>query len=155
MVRRILENHGRKLLRYAGVSCVGITAGQLLLYFFFVVLDLRAVLANTLAVAIATVPSYILNRAWVWGKSGGHSVTSEILPFWGLAFIGLMLSNVFVHFAEQRWESWLVVNGANMLAFGLIWIVKYIVLERALFRDEPAPTEVDGFEALKSAKTPV
>ena len=106
MVRRILREHWVKLLRYAGVSCIGVTTGQALLFVFYEVLEWEAVVANTVAVAIATIPSYVLNRAWVWGKSGNHSVTTEILPFWGMAFLGLILSNVFVYAVEQRWESW-------------------------------------------------
>ena len=153
MVRRILKNHGRKLLRYAGVSFVGVSAGQLLLYLFHVTLELEPVLANTMAVAISTIPSYVLNRAWVWGKSGGHSVTSEVLPFWGLAFIGLMLSNLLVHLAEQRWDSWVVVNAANLLAFGVIWLVKYVVLDRVLFSGDHVSGGVDAIESVDAAET--
>lgn len=140
MVRRIIRAHGRKLLRYAGVSCIGVLAGQTLLYVLYDVVELQAVLANTIAVAVATIPSYVLNRAWVWGKSGGHSVSAEILPFWGMAFLGLMLSNVLVHLAEQRTDWWVIINGANLLAFGVLWIAKYILLDRVLFAAEPTAT---------------
>lgn len=133
MVRRILKAHGRKLLRYAGVSAIGVTAGQALLFLLYTVADLHAVLANTLAVTIATVPSYLLNRAWVWGKSGGHSVTAEILPFWGMAFLGLLLSNMLVAVAERQSDWWLIINAANLTAFGLLWVAKYVLLDRVLF----------------------
>ncbi len=139
MVRRILNEHGAKILRYAGVSCVGVTTGQLLLYFFFATLGWRAVVANTLAVAIATIPNYLLNRAWVWGKSGGHRLGAEILPFWSMAFVGLLLSNVLVRLAEQRWDSWVAINLANLVGFGMIWVVKYVVLDRVLFGAQAAP----------------
>jgi putative flippase GtrA len=145
MVRQLLDNHGKKLLRYAAVSCVGVTAGQLLLFLFYEVFGLRAVLANTLAVAIATVPSYLLNRAWVWGKNGNHSFTAEIVPFWGMAFVGLLLSNVLVHLAEQRSAAWWVINGANLAAFGVIWILKFVVLEKVLFaQNDPSPACATG-----------
>lgn len=140
MVRRIIRDHGRKLLRYAGVSCVGVLAGQTLLFVLFDVVGLKAVLANTIAVAVATVPSYVLNRAWVWGKSGGHSVSAEILPFWGMAFLGLVLSNVLVHYAEKQTDWWVVINGANLAAFGVLWIAKYVLLDRVLFAAEPTAT---------------
>ena len=133
MVRRILRAHGRKLLRYAGVSAIGVTAGQTLLFIFYGVAEMHAVLANTLAVAIATVPSYVLNRAWVWGKSGGHSVTAEILPFWGMAFLGLLLSNLLVAIAERQSDWWLMINAANLAAFGVLWVAKYVLLDRVLF----------------------
>lgn len=149
MFRRIIKDHGRKLLRYAGVSFLGVTTGQLLLYLFYVVFELHHVVANTLAVAIATIPSYLLNRAWVWGKSGGHSAKSEVLPFWALAFISLVLSNLLVHLAENQWSSWAGIQAANLSAFGLVWTAKYVVLDRILFRDESAICIVDEIETVK------
>jgi putative flippase GtrA len=136
MVRQILNQHGARLIRYAGVSVVGVVAGQTLLFVFYQVLGWQAIVANSLAVAVATVPSYLLNRAWVWKKAGAHSFGAEILPFWGMAFLGLMLSNLFVHLVERRWESWILINLANLSAFGLLWIVKYMVLDRVLFAVE-------------------
>ena len=133
MVRQILNEHGARLIRYAGVSVVGVLAGQTLLFVFYQVFEWKALVANSLAVMLATIPSYLLNRAWVWKKAGAHSFGAEILPFWGMAFLGLVLSNVLVHLVEQRWGSWVLINLANLAAFGLLWIVKYMVLDRVLF----------------------
>ncbi len=135
MVRRILDEHGQKLIRYAGVSVVGVTTGQTFLFLFYRVFGWDAVVANTAAVTIGTIPSYLLNRAWVWGKDHAHSVTREIIPFWSMAFLGLVLSSVLVHLVEQRWENWVLINGANLFAFGLLWIVKYVVLDRVIFAE--------------------
>lgn len=153
MVRRIINNHGRKLLRYAGVSCIGVTAGQLLLFLFYEVVGLRAVLANTAAVAIATIPSYLLNRAWVWGKNGDHSLTAEIIPFWGMAFVGLLLSNLLVHIAEQRSDAWWLINGANFVAFGVVWMAKYVVLDQVLFRHEDEAGQAGTNETVATVET--
>lgn len=133
MLIQFFQEHGRRLLRYAGVSVVGVICGQSLLLLFYRGVGLGAAQANVLAVTIATVPSYLLNRAWVWGKSGTHSVRAEIVPFWGMAFLGLALSTVLVHFAEQASGSWVLVNGANLAAFGSLWIAKYLLLDRVLF----------------------
>lgn len=143
MVRRILQEHGQRLLRYAGVSCVGVASGQTLLFVFYAVLDWNAVTANTVAVAISTIPSYVLNRAWVWAKTGNHRVTTEILPFWGMAFLGLILSNVLVHLVETRSDSWIFINGANLAAFGSLWVAKYVLLDRVLFRAEVVQAPVE------------
>lgn len=136
MVRQILDQHGAKLIRYAGVSVIGVTTGQSLLFVFYEVFGWRALVANSLAVAIGTIPSYVLNRAWVWKKRSSHSFRAEILPFWGMAFLGLVLSNVLVAIVERRWDSWVLINLANLAAFGVLWIAKYMVLDRVLFRIE-------------------
>ena len=153
MVRRIINNHGRKLLRYAGVSCVGVTAGQLLLFFFYEVVGLRAVLANTAAVAIAPSPRYQRQRAWGWGKNGDHSLTAEIIPLGGMACVGRWLSNLLVHFAEQRSDAWWLINGANFVAFGVVWVAKYVVVDQVLFRHEDEADQAGATDTVASVET--
>ena len=144
MVRRILDQHGARLIRYAGVSVVGVAAGQTLLFLFYGVFGWGAVVANTTAVTLATIPSYLLNRTWVWKKAGAHKLATEILPFWGMAFLGLVLSNVLVAIVEKRWDSWLLINVANLSAFGVLWVAKYMLLDRVLFRPEAEPIGMES-----------
>ncbi len=130
-----LRSNYEKLLRYAGVSVIAVICGQTPLYVFNEPLDRSAVTANILAVTLATIPSYLLNRTWVWGKTGSHSVTAELLPFWGMAFLGLVLSTLLVHLVEQQSDAWVLANLANLFAFGVLWIAKFFVLDRVLFVD--------------------
>ena len=146
-IRIFFQDHGTKLLRYAGVSVIGVLCGQTLLFLFNEPLGLSAVMANLLAVTIATIPSYVLNRAWAWGKSGNHSVTAEMLPFWGMAFLGLMLSTVFVHFAEQASDHWVWANIANLGAFGILWVAKFFVLDRVLFAHDDVGSDTSPVES--------
>lgn len=136
MLSKLIEQHGRRLLRYAGVSVIGVICGQTLLFLFYESAGLGATSANVLAVMIATVPSYLLNRAWVWGKSGGHSVRAEIVPFWGMALLGLVLSTVLVSVVHRFSDAWVMINAANLAAFGSLWLAKYVILDRVLFADE-------------------
>ncbi len=136
MLSKLIEQHGRRLLRYAGVSVIGVICGQTLLFMFYEALGLGATSANVLAVMIATIPSYLLNRAWVWGKSGGHSVRAEIVPFWGMALLGLVLSTVLVSIVHRFSDAWVMINAANLAAFGSLWLAKYVILDRVLFGDE-------------------
>ena len=41
---------------------------------------------------VATIPSYFLNRMWVWGKGGRSHVMKEIVPFWVMSAIGITVS---------------------------------------------------------------
>ena len=45
-------------------------------------------LANVIATAVGTVPSFELNRRWVWRKTGKRSLRGEVGPFWVLSFRG-------------------------------------------------------------------
>ena len=48
--------------------------------------------ANVVATAVGTVPSFELNRRWVWGKTGAGRCSPRSGPFAALSFAGLVLS---------------------------------------------------------------
>lgn len=126
-----------KLLRYAAVSVVTVPVGQLLLLFFLETVDMRPFLANLVAVTIATIPNYLLNRYWVWNKRGTSSVRTEVIPFWAIAFLGLVLSTVLVAIASQFTDLTIVFLAVNLCAYGVLWVFKFFVLEKYLFGKTP------------------
>jgi putative flippase GtrA len=122
-----------KLLRYSMTSVVGVVLGQSLLQLFYSVLDWPAVAANVAATTISTGPVYLINRYWVWKKKTGNSLRREVVPFWGMSFLGLALSSLIVYVVERRTEAPLAISLANLSGFGVLWVAKFIVLDRVLF----------------------
>ena len=107
-------------------------------------LGITAWVANVLATAIATVPSYHLNRRWTWGRRNASDPWREVLPFWALAFAGLVLSTIFVGIADG-WAAGAHLSGAprsamviaaHLSGFGVLWGVQFVLLERVLFGRE-------------------
>ena len=115
------------------VSVVAVACSQAILWTGHGILEWDPVMSNVVAVAISSVPSYLLNRAWVWGKTGAHDVWREIVPFWVFAFAGLGLSVLFVWAAAKWSEATVVVSIANLSAFGILWVARYIILDQLLF----------------------
>lgn len=134
-----------KLAKYSAASLVGVTVGQSCLYLFYEVLDLPGIVANLLAVAISSIPAYLINRYWVWQKRDRNSLRREVVPFWGMAFLGLILSSIAVAVVDDRTDSALAIAVANMAGFGVLWVAKFIVLDKVLFAEigrdpaEPPP----------------
>jgi putative flippase GtrA len=135
---------GKKAVRYTLVSVVSVMVSQAVLFVTYGVLQLAsAVPCNILATAVATVPSYYLNRRWAWGKTGRSHMWKEIVPFWALAFLGLALSILAVDIAEteapkitsSHLGTAIIVNFAALAAWGVIWIGKFIIFNRLLFID--------------------
>jgi putative flippase GtrA len=122
-----------KLIRYSMTSVVGVVLGQSLLQLFYTVLDWPGVAANVVATAISTGPVYLINRYWVWKKKSGNSLRREVVPFWGMSFLGLLLSSIIVWFVEQRTDAAVAISLANLAGFGVLWVAKFIVLDRVLF----------------------
>jgi len=135
----------QKFLRYSAASVVGVVVGQSMLYLFDEGMDLHAALANFLAVAISSVPAYLINRYWVWQKNDRNSFRREIAPFWAMAFLGLVLSTIAVTWVDDRTDWQPAVQMANLAGFGVLWVAKFVVLDKLLFvqvgRDpaEPPP----------------
>ena len=107
-------------------------------------LGLAAWMANVLATAVATIPSYHLNRRWTWGKRDASDLWREITPFWVLSFTGLVLSTIAVALADS-WTRGIHITSptvhtavlftAQLSGFGLLWIAQFVLLDRVLFAD--------------------
>ncbi len=123
-----------KLLRYSGVSVIAVLVTQSCLWLGLAVIKWPALAANIFAVTIGTVPAYLMNRSWVWGRRDSHSVREEILPFWLYSLLGLVMSTTLVALADIWFTSTAVLMLANLLAFGGLWVGKFFVLEKVLFK---------------------
>ena len=134
---------GTKPIRYAAVSVVAVIFGQSVLLLCTVVLDLSPVLSNVISVTMGCIPSYTLNRYWVWGKRGRNHFWREVVPFWVLALIGLGFSTLLVAIASGWSDAAWVVSAANLTAFGTLWVAKFLILDAVLFRIAPATAGSD------------
>lgn len=133
----------KRLFRYSMVSVITTIFALGLLGLFFGVLKLAsAAMCNLLATAITTVPSYYLNRAWAWGKTGKSHLTKEIIPFWAVAIISAALSTLVVHLAATAAHHathshallTLVVEAANFTTYGVLWVSKFWLFNKVLFK---------------------
>ena len=142
VVLRLWDSYGLKFFRYCGVSAFNVVFGQGLLFLFYSVLDWPAWGANVSAVCISAGPAYWMSRHWVWEQRGAHSVRDEIAPFWGMALLGLVISTFAVDWASGRWpDSGIAVQVASILAFGAVWVFKFVILEKVMWKQ---PAEVHG-----------
>ena len=107
-----------KFVRYSGVSVVAVVTTQLTLFVCQHRLGWPPVSSNITATAVGAVPAYLLNRRWVWGLTGSHSLRREIVPFWTYTFLGLLVSTALVAAAAAIWGTTLAVNVANLVAWG-------------------------------------
>jgi len=101
--------------------------------------------SNILAVCIASVPYYYLNRAWAFGKTGRSHLLKEVLPFWSIAIASLVLSTIAVRFAGHESRGLhskdlrsAILVGANFCTYGTLWIAKFMFFNKVLFK-HPAP----------------
>ncbi|HEX6299100.1 MAG TPA: GtrA family protein [Acidimicrobiia bacterium] len=136
---RIRDTHGTKLIRFGAVSAFNVVFGQVVLFTAQVAMGLSPVPANVFSVSIGAVPAYILSRYWVWNKRGKNRIIREVIPFWTLTLLGFVLSTTAVWFVDTRWDpSPVLINLTSLVAFGVVWAAKFVVLDRMLFNAEEA-----------------
>ena len=121
-------------VRYVMVSAVAVPFSQAVFLLCKEGIELNGTTSNLIAVTLACIPSYLLNRYWVWGKRGKNHFWREVFPFWAMAALGLVLSTIFVWFVDQRTDVTVFLMAANLSAFGLLYIVKFVLLDRVLFK---------------------
>ena len=137
---------GKKMVRYSLVSVVSVIVSQIVLFLAQSFYSART--SNIIAVCISAVPSYYLNRKWAWGKHGKSHLMKEIVPFWSLALLGLVLSTWAADYAESNAHHLtssdlgvrLIVNLAALAAFGVLWVGKFFIFNKVLFVHKPEPS---------------
>ena len=132
-LRRLRVEHGPRALRYCGVSVVNVTVGIGVLAICHGALGWPAVGANLAAWMVGTAPAYLLSRAWVWQRRGPHRLGGEVLTFWVMALVGLVLSSLTVAVIEHFTQRTLLVVAGNLVAYGSVWVAKYVFLDRVLW----------------------
>lgn len=137
-----------KLIKYGAASGAGIVASQSVLVFCLVVLDFAAITSNLIAVTVGSIPNYMINRAWTFNKTGAHSFTREVLPFWLMAILGLILSTFAVAWVADRWgDNVVLISGTSIASFGVLWAAKFVILDRVLFAPLASAVEADTGQA--------
>src|SRR5271165_5390760 len=93
----------RRLWRFGSVSIISTGVSQVVLFTTYHVLQVgTAMECNVIATGVASVPAYFLNRSWTWGKTGRSDLWREVIPFWAISFLGLVLSTVAVGIAAHN-----------------------------------------------------
>jgi putative flippase GtrA len=120
--------------RYLVVSAINVINHQALLALANTGWGWSGGRANVFAAALAAIPAYVLSRRWVWQARGPHSFRSEILPFWIIALVGLVVSSLLAEAADRIFGSGLPVALGSMSGYLVVWMLKFLVLEKLFER---------------------
>ena len=140
---------GQRAIRYSATSliCVGIT--QVLIVVFYNGVKLTPVQSNLSATMLTSIPAFVLNKYWVWGKRGRAHMRREVIPFWLFTVAGWILSTGMVALVTRiaggnDTERTILVMAANIAGFGTLWVLKYIFLDKIMFgTDHHTPYDED------------
>ncbi len=141
---------GGRFIRYTLVSVFNVVFSVAVVSIVFGVFRIWTEVPSTLFANVVTIPpAYYLTRTWAWGKSGRSHLMREVVPFWVMTLAGIALSIAtssearhlgIAHHLNRTDRTALLVM-ANLLAFGVTWIGKFLALN-VLFR-EPSARQVE------------
>ncbi len=128
--------------RYIVVSVVNLFNHQLLLNLANSGWGWSGGRANVFAAVLSAIPGYLLSRYWVWAVRGSHSFRTEILPFWVLALLGLIFSTALAEGADRAFGAGIAVALASLAGYFVVWVMKFIILDRIFERSARRHEEV-------------
>jgi len=145
---------GKRAIRYVATSGFGVVTTQILLALFLYALVWKPGISNFIAVSIVSVPAFLLNKYWVWGKRGRAHMRREVIPFWLFTVAGLGLSTIAVALVVNITKdpdvsglehgNKIAVQLANIAGFAVLWVLKYVFLDKLMFGpDHHTPYDAD------------
>lgn len=154
---------GKRMLRYTVVSAICVPVYFVALLLVYGVLRLWTEVPSTIfANVVAGVPAYFLYRSWVWGRSGRSHLMREVLPFCLVSLMGALLTVMAAaeahrfgasHHLEHGLRTALLL-GANFMAFGALWVVKFFAFHGLFHRDKTSSSaQTDAMVAGQSGRT--
>lgn len=154
---------GKKIFRYTMTSVITTGVSLVVLGLVFGVFRLWTEVPSTVfANVVAAFPSYWLNRKWAWGKGGRSHVLKEVLPFWVMSAASIAFSTVGASVARYLGHHWhvdhfdqtLLVLTANVISFGIFWVLKLMVFNRT-FKVPTLMEEMDEHLRAEDAGLPL
>ena len=158
LVAHARSDEGKKQLRYFGVSLIFVPVGQILIQVLSILLNGNFVSASLLNSAILTLPNFFANKIWVWRVTSKDNQRTQIAVFWVAAMLGVSFATGLTYLVQEATKApagqdptlttRLLVTGAQLTGFGIVWVIRYLVLDKWLFKmthhgADPAPGEID------------
>lgn len=129
--------------RYAVTSVVATALSEVTLLTVYGTHQLGASWAAVVASVAGTVPSYAMSRYWIWPEADRRRPGRQAMAFWVVALASLGLSSLFTGIAAADAPAGhllrlVVVAAAYVGTYGALWVAKFVVYQRFLFRTAPS-----------------
>ena len=146
----------QSLAPYIGMvaKTVFVPVGQILVQVLGSVFDGNYTKASIVASGILTVPNFFANRHFVWRVVNRDNMRTQVLVFWTAAMLGVTLATLLTFAVENVMidaaplAKRVAVFFAQLTGFGIVWVIRYLILDRWLFKithhgEEPTPDDLD------------
>ncbi|MDN3357859.1 GtrA family protein [Actinomadura sp. DC4] len=134
---------GRTLARYFVGSVLAMIVSEVTLLLVYGLHLGGARLAAAAAWLGGAIVNYFLNRNWAWRRRGRAHPGRELLPYWGTAVAGLLLSIWATHEAgalaprlsDDHTVATALVGAAYLATYGFLFVAKFLLFHFVIFTD--------------------
>jgi putative flippase GtrA len=145
IVRRLRLPPGiRRISRYLLTSGVSTVVSEVTLIAVLAVRLLPAPAAAMAATVTGGMVSYALSRYWIWADADRRRAGLQLMLYWAVAAAGMLLAaaatDLMADHATGSHPARVAEAAAAYLAtYGLLWIAKFLVYQRVIFRPAGVP----------------
>lgn len=132
------KNSGR-LVRYSVVTAAAAPTNLALYTWLLYATTIPAPLCNLLAATILTVPTFLANRAWVWGVRSDGTVGAEALKYWLFTLFNVTAGSALVACFDSLGSPDALLSITPLTFYTVMSAVRYLFLDHILFRPSAGP----------------
>ncbi|MGC8462703.1 MAG: GtrA family protein [Acidimicrobiales bacterium] len=127
-----------KLVRYALTSGVALGVSEAVLVVLYGTGAMGAATAALTANLVATVPSYLLSRYWIWARAERRGVGRQVVLYWTTSAVSIALLSLATGLVARLAPAGhpfhlLVVAVAFPLLNVVFWVAKFVLYQRVIF----------------------
>jgi putative flippase GtrA len=127
-----------RLIRYGATSGMSTVFSEAMLIGLTATATLGATSSALLANLVATVPSYLLSRYWIWPEADRDRIGRQVSLYWITSILSTVLSTVVTKVVASSITIHgdpraLVLGAAFLGTYAVFWFAKYVMYHRWLF----------------------
>lgn len=132
----------RRWGRYAVTYLVATGVSEATLLTLYGLHLMAASVAAVAASVVGTVPSYVMSRYWIWRDADRRRPGRQAVAYWVVSLVSIGMSSLVTGLAAANAPAWraahlAVVGLAYIGTYGGLWVGKFAVYQRFLFRSWP------------------
>ena len=131
----------RRWWRYGITSVVATAVSEAVLVVVYASGLLGASASAVVASLVGAVPSYVMSRYWIWAEADRAHFGRQASGFFVVSVLSLVISSVLTgvaanHAPRSHAAHVAVVATVYVGVYGLLWVVKFVLYQRVLFRSQ-------------------
>ena len=136
-----------RLVRYAATSVLAFAVSEIALLILYGSHAVGATTAAVIASVVATVPSYLMSRYWIWKDAKRTKVGRQLVLYWAVSAASILLTGLatgaIAHHIPANHSFHLALVGVAFFFVNVVfWFVKFVIYHKFIFPTDKTAEEV-------------